>query len=609
MGGLVNAIFGGNDAPPPPDYAAAARETAAGNKEAAQFAVNANRINQVTPYGSLTYSRAQPAFDQAGYDAAMAEFQSAPTTQSPSRVYTGDDGYGNAIYADGPAQTQQARTAPRREDFMAPDDGGGWTQTMNLTPQAQATLDNQMALSNQYSQAATAGFNNIRGLMENPNIDTSRMPQMRGIDMSQVGNVRGLDNSGMSAVRNLTQGNAANIRSLDNSDMGAVGGGISTANLNDIRSLNNEGLQDVRQLGLDGLPQAPINAGQTAQDALFSRMNPSLARDDEALRTRLANQGIALGSSAYNREMDLAGQRANDMRLQAAAQGISLDQAARNAAFGERKDLSAFDMGLNQQQFGQRQAMTSADLATRNQMFGENQAAAANALAARSQAFGERQAISNFDLNRSNQNFAQRQALSNFDLQRNNQQFGQNQAMSNFDLARTNQQFGQQQNLASMSGQQRNQALQEAFALQSRPLDLVNALRSGSQVQNPQFQNFAQQQTTTGPNMSQAAQLGYEGQMGLFNAGEARDERTQNMMMQAAGMFMSDRRTKENIQKIGVLDNGLNLYKFDYKPEFKEIAGHGSYIGVMADEAKVIPNAVIRQPNGYDMVDYSKIYA
>ena len=563
IGGLLKGLLGGGDPPPPPDYAAAARETASGNLEAAKYATRANRINQVTPYGSLTYSKTQPAFDQAGYDAAMTKFnagQNDPTTgvyQSPSnpnpnqnRQLSGYDEGGNAIYIDSPATGTATRTAPRREDFMGEDDGSGWTQTMNLTPQAQETLDKQLALSNQYADAATTGFGNIKGLMENPNIDTSGMPQMRGIDMSQVGGVRGLNNSGMGAVRDL-----------------------NTSNLNDIRGLDQSGLQSVRQLGLDGLPQAPINAGQTAQDALFSRMNPSLARDDEALRTRLANQGIQLGSSAYNREMDLAGQRANDMRLQAAAQGISLDQAARNAAFGERKDLSAFDMGLNQQQFGQRQAMTAADLAQRQQSFGENQ------------------------------------AMSNFDLNRNQQDFGQRQAMSNFDLARTNQQFGQQQNLASMSGQQRNQALQEAFALQSRPLDLVNALRSGSQVQNPQFQNFAQQQTTTGPNMSQAAQLGYEGQMGLFNAGEARDERTQNMMMQAAGMFMSDRRTKENIRKIGVLDNGLNLYKFDYKPEFKELAGHGSYVGVMADEAKVIPNAVIRQPNGYDMVDYSKIYA
>jgi len=195
------------------------------------------------------------------------------------------------------------------------------------------------------------------------------------------------------------------------------------------------------------------------------------------------------------------------------------------------------------------------------------------------------------------------------DLANNNQLFGARQAMTNADLATANQQFGQQQNLAALSGNQRNQALQEAFAMQSRPLDLVSALRTGSQVQQPQFQNFAQQETVAGPNMMQAANLDYQGQIGLFNAGEARDERTQNMMMQAAGMFMSDRRTKENIVKIGVLDNGLNFYKFDYKPEFKDIAGHGSFVGVMADEAQAIPDAVIRQSNGYDMVDYSKVYA
>jgi hypothetical protein len=177
------------------------------------------------------------------------------------------------------------------------------------------------------------------------------------------------------------------------------------------------------------------------------------------------------------------------------------------------------------------------------------------------------------------------------------------------DQAARQQGLNEQLAIAGLNSGQRAQMLQEKYTQQSRPLDLVNALRTGAQVQNPQFNNFAQQQTTTGPNMSQAAQLGYEGQMGLFNAGEARKDNDQKMMMQAAGMFLSDRRTKENIVKIGVLDNGLNFYKFDYKPEFKEIAGHGSFVGVMADEAKVIPDAVIRQPNGYDMVDYSKIYA
>ncbi len=44
-------------APAAPDYSGAARETAAGNVEAARVATAANRINQVTPYGSLTYTQ------------------------------------------------------------------------------------------------------------------------------------------------------------------------------------------------------------------------------------------------------------------------------------------------------------------------------------------------------------------------------------------------------------------------------------------------------------------------------------------------------------------------------------------------------------------------
>jgi hypothetical protein len=77
-------------------------------------------------------------------------------------------------------------------------------------------------------------------------------------------------------------------------------------------------------------------------------------------------------------------------------------------------------------------------------------------------------------------------------------------------------------------------------------------------------------------------------------------------MMVAA---MSDRRVKENIIKIGALDNGLNLYSFEYKPEWKDEAGHGKFVGVMADEAETImPEAVIIRPDGYKMVNYGVIY-
>lgn len=42
------------------------------------------------------------------------------------------------------------------------------------------------------------------------------------------------------------------------------------------------------------------------------RLDPRFERDSDALRTRLANQGIAPGSEAYNREMEALGQSRND---------------------------------------------------------------------------------------------------------------------------------------------------------------------------------------------------------------------------------------------------------------------------------------------------------
>lgn len=43
--------------PPAPDYTGAAQATAAGNIEAARAATKANRVNQSTPYGSITYQQ------------------------------------------------------------------------------------------------------------------------------------------------------------------------------------------------------------------------------------------------------------------------------------------------------------------------------------------------------------------------------------------------------------------------------------------------------------------------------------------------------------------------------------------------------------------------
>ena len=71
----------------------------------------------------------------------------------------------------------------------------------------------------------------------------------------------------------------------------------------------------------------------------------------------------------------------------------------------------------------------------------------------------------------------------------------------------------------------------------------------------------------------------------------------------------SDIRMKENIKQIDILPSGLNVYSFEYKPEFKDLAGHGVFIGVMAQEAeKVIPDSVVTMKNGYKAVKYNLIH-
>jgi hypothetical protein len=75
-----------------------------------------------------------------------------------------------------------------------------------------------------------------------------------------------------------------------------------------------------------------------------------------------------------------------------------------------------------------------------------------------------------------------------------------------------------------------------------------------------------------------------------------------------AAIMASDIRTKENIKAIGWLPNGLPVYEFEYKPEFKNQWGHGTQVGVMAqDVEKVLPEAVIEHPDGYKMVNYGAL--
>ena len=104
-------------APPAPDYTAAAQATAAGNLDAARAATAANRVNQVTPYGTLDYT------------------------------ISGADPYGNPT----------------------------WTAKQTLAPEQQKLLDIQNQLSIGTGQLGQQGLGYVQDMISKP-FDTSSLP-------------------------------------------------------------------------------------------------------------------------------------------------------------------------------------------------------------------------------------------------------------------------------------------------------------------------------------------------------------------------------------------------------------------------------------------------
>lgn len=88
---------------------------------------------------------------------------------------------------------------------------------------------------------------------------------------------------------------------------------------------------------------------QRVEDAIMSRAQSGLDSDRKALEQRLADQGITIGSAAYQAAMDDYGRQVNDMRTSAILAGGQ--EQSRLA--GLEADRAAFENSAQAQQFGQ----------------------------------------------------------------------------------------------------------------------------------------------------------------------------------------------------------------------------------------------------------------
>lgn len=67
-----------------------------------------------------------------------------------------------------------------------------------------------------------------------------------------------------------------------------------------------------------------------------------------------------------------------------------------------------------------------------------------------------------------------------------------------------------------------------------------------------------------------------------------------------AALMMSDARMKTDVQKVGTLDNGLNVYSYRYT------FGGPTQIGVMAQEVEAVKPHAVAEIDGIKHVDYSE---
>jgi hypothetical protein len=199
LGGVTGMLFGEPDVPATPDYAGAAKETAAGNLDAARAAVASNRVNQITPYGSLNYA------------------------------VTGQDPYGNPT----------------------------WTATSKLSPDQQALYDYDIASSKGLGALQSKGLTYVSNMLDQP---------------------------------------------------------FNTRNL----------------------PQTGINPGEDMTQSIMRRLQPTLAMEQKQFDTQMANQGIPLGSEAYENARRMFDQRQNDKLVSSVIQGTQTGLQARGQGFSEQ---------------------------------------------------------------------------------------------------------------------------------------------------------------------------------------------------------------------------------------------------------------------------------
>lgn len=477
-----------------------------------------------------------------------------------------------------------------------------------LTGKNKRIYDNSMTATNRAARAAggyaqdvlNQGDLNFNGISQGGNAGAIGMgrqgmvgagPQLNG-SVAQ-GNIRGGFNQG----GNVT-GQIADAGSIQN---GFNQGGKVTGNIADAGDITSSYSGDFAR------------QRNQVQDALMARMNPSLQQDKGALESRLASQGIGIGSEAYQSAMGDFGQQTNDARL-AAILGAGQEQSR---LVGMERDRAGFENQAQGQQFGQNAARSGFANDAAAQRFAQSQETAAFANNAQGQRFGQNETQAGFANDAVAQRYSQNQGAAQFANNAQGQQFGQDLQQVGMQNAARQDMYDNQfarvgANNQASTQQQANNLRQAGYADSTRARDINErmTLRNDPMQRLQALAGLGQPQQAPGAAIPQAGVANtdiaglingnYQSQVANYNTQQQGQQELVGGILSAGAYALSDERTKENVKKVGKTNDGQQIYTYRYK------TGGPIQMGLMAQEVEKKHPDAVKTIGGVKLVNYGK---
>ena len=397
------------------------------------------------------------------------------------------------------------------------------------------------------------------------------------------------------------QGGGSSIaRQQARSDLKQATAGVGQQFLNTMGAARQQGLSQLQASG--GNLAAAAQTGATAENVMLggtqAQANLSQATNMANLQNQqqmaLANMQAQNQQSQFNAANEQqAGLFNIGQENQFAAQQAQLNQQMAMANLQNQQQMNMGNMG-NQQQMNlanlqNQQGANQANLQAMSQMDmanlqGGNQFGLANMAAQNQFALGNQGAS-----NQANMFNAQQQQAAN--------QFNASQANT---FANQDANMAQQANMFNaQSTQQINLANQAAANNQAQfnaqAANQMSAQNAANQMANSQFNAANQSAANLYQNQAwaQAMYGAQAGEMGnAANSGSA--------MGTVAGFMLSDTKLKDNIKSVGILDNGLTVYSFNYKND------PNTHIGLMAQEVEKVNPKAVTEVDGFKLVNYKE---